>query len=145
MLTIITSLPHATNDGRATGYERAMFFRKLQADGVRFSVQTPCTGFWYADDGKLYSEETTLVMMTGSETAIRNAVAGFGEMAGQLEMLFVERKEGSVVATGNGREDAAYFAKLYGGATLLPNNQAVTLNYTSLVAGEHYSAAFVTR
>ena len=145
MKTIITSLPHKTNDGRATGYERALFFAKLQADGIRYRVETPCVGFWYADDGKLYSEETTLVTMTGSELAIRNAVAGFGETAGQLEMLFVERKEGCVVATGNGREDAAYFAKLYGGSTLLPNNRAMTLNYASLVAGENYSDAFVTR
>jgi hypothetical protein len=60
-------------------------------------------------------------------------------------MLFVENTTGCVVATGKGREDAAYFAKLYGGSTLLPNGHAMTLNYASLVAGEHYSAAFVAR
>jgi hypothetical protein len=151
--TIITSLPHATNDGRATGYERALFFAKLHTDGVQYTVETPCYGIWFGDDGACYAEETTLVWAQGSEHAIRQAVAAFGEAAGQLEMLFVEEQEdGSHVVTAQtgatherGRAIAKQLAALHGGTTLLPNYTALVLNYASLVAGKDYSDAFVTR
>lgn len=145
MKTIITSLPHATNDGRPTGYERGLFFAKLATDGVSYSVATPSLGFWYADDGTLYSEAVTLVYMQGSETAIRAAVAAFGEAAGQLEMLFVEKHNGCILASGRGKEAAAKLAKQYGGATLTPNGIAISLDYASLVAGVDYSAESVVR
>lgn len=145
MKIIITSLPHQTNDGKPTGRERAIFFATLRSSGVRYEVQEPCYGFWYADDGTLYQDETTIVHMLGNEGAIRRAVGAFGEAAGQIEMLYVPQTFDCVVGVNDGREGAALLAKEYGGATLLPNGVAVSLKYASLVAGQDYADVNVVR
>jgi hypothetical protein len=145
MTTIITSLPHATNDGKSTFLARVTFFATLRLNGVKFTVETPCTGFWYADDGKLYKQETTLVTMTGSEAAMRGTVGAFGAEVGDLEMLFVPRCEGYILNRGQFSPCAEYFAEKYGGATLLPNADVVSFRYASLVAGVDYSDANLVR
>jgi len=145
MKTIITSLPHATNDGRPTGRERAVFYATLRASGVTFTTETPCYGFWYADDGKLYEQETEVVTMRGSEAAIRLAVGNYGAAIGDLEMLFVEYRAGYVLEIGEGRSAAMQQARKLGGATLKPNGEAWSLNYASLVAGLDYADTNLVR
>ncbi len=143
----ITSLPHATNDGKPTGALRALFAAQLRADGVSFVAQTPCEGSWNSDDGTLYSETTTLYTMNGSEQAIRNAVGAFGEAAGQLEMLLVEKTDGYLVARiyAATEYDIAFLVRVHGGATLLPNGNAISLRYASMVAGLDYADTNVVR
>jgi len=145
--TIITSLPHTTNDGQSTFLARATFFATLRANGVKFTFETPCTGFWYSDEGKLYEQECTLVTMHGSEGAMRAAVGAFGYTVGDLEMLFVEKTSGDkyIQAVASGHKGAAALAKDFGGATLLPDGYAISLRYASLVAGVDYPATNVVR
>lgn len=144
MKTFITSLPHATNDGQSTALARMVFEAQLQADGVRYSIETPCFGFWYDENDELYQGATTLVTMTGAETAIRRIVARFGEIVGELEMLFVEYRDGYVLEIGEGRHAALKQARALGGSTLKPNGEAWSFRYASLVAGTDYPATNVT-
>ena len=145
MTTLITSLPHSTNDGRSTDLARLIFLAQLDADGVHYTVETPCYGFWYDDDSTLYQDETSLVTMTGSAAAIRKAVARFGEQAGQIEMLFVQYRDGYVLEIGEGKAAAQSLARKHGGATLKPNGEAWSFSYASLVAGVDYADTNVVR
>lgn len=138
MATFITALMHNRNNGQSTFRARVEFFATLRLNGVKFTTETPCEGFWY-DGEELYSGITTLVTMHGDETAMRAVVGQYGVNAGQIEMLFVERVEGFKLGTAQGRKGAERLAREHGGATLLPDNIAISFNYSGLRAGVDYS------
>src|SRR5689334_9134196 len=126
-MTIFTSLPVVNNDGGSTFYQRAKFFARLRLDGVRLLIETPCYGFWYGENDRLFEAETVFVTMVGSEDAIKRALAGFGHDAEQFAMLMVTAQAGNahIVGRDTGKAGAARLAKTHGGSTLLPDGTAV--------------------
>jgi hypothetical protein len=139
MATFISSLPVRDNDGNSIARNVDVTLARLRMAGVRLSTTAGCHGMWYGDDGHLYAEEVVFVVMMGDETAMRRELAAFGEATKQLAMLFVpvSTDRSHVAAVDEGREGAARLAKEYGGATLFPSGNAVSLQYAAIDAAEY--------
>ena len=136
-MNAITALPTIDHDGNSTLEAIYRVAATLRAGGVAFTMTPGCTGVWYDGDTE-YRNDAVLVDMDGSVVTMMMALGRFGEDAEQLEVLFVERTDGFVLASGWGEADAVALAKEHGGATLIPGGVAVSYKYRALVHGRDY-------
>lgn len=139
MSSYITSLPTRNHHGESTLNAVYGVCAALRAANVAYNVTPDCKGYWY-DGDVLYADDTVLLHMDGDEKAIRRALAWFGEMAEQYEVLLVAQVPGYVVAKADGVEGATRLAATLGGATLFPNGIAVSYRYAALVHGRDYAS-----